>query len=463
MTRTTAVALVAALLWAAPPARAQEDLDEILGGFDDIEQAPSTELEPDEPPLLPGWLEVNGALSLGAAYGLWAHRTEARPHDKSYNGPNRLRAKLDLELEAELFEDWEAKLSGFGFYDAIFALRDRTSYDSRARERYERELELQEAWVRGRLHDHVDLKVGRQVLNWGRSDTLRVIDVINPLDNRDPGLVDIENLRRPVGMVRLDTFFGDWTLTGLVIPEVRTELLPAYGSDFVASPTPLPRTDAPRHWGDDPEFGGALMGVFRGWDVSFHALRYWTNLPRLDFISQPLVPPPPLEFRHDRRTLVGAGGNLTLGNWLLKTELAWIDAVHFAAAEDSERFDAMGGIEYYGFDDVVVALEVVNRHLMDYELAAKRFPDYAEEDSLETALRVTADLMNARLHLTALGVVFGERGQNGMVHRLEATWDLRDALSVTGGALIYVAGKSPSPANDWSRNDRLFVDLEWSF
>ena len=157
-----------------------------------------------------------------------------------------------------------------------------------------------------------------------------------------------------------------------------------------------------------------------------------------------------------------AGGNYSLGNWLLKAELAWIDGVRFSAAEESERVDVMGGVEYFGFDDVVIAFEVVNRHLVDWELAAKRAPDFQEEDSLESALRINWDLFNARLHLLALGIAFGETAQNGAIARVQATWDLRDALSVTGGYLLFVKGDRP-PLTDWGDNDRVFAELSWSF
>jgi hypothetical protein len=460
------LALFAALALAggiAARAAAQEDVDELLEGFEEEVPEPASEPSQPEPPeRLPGWLDAKGSLSFGASYGVVAHRTAALPDRKSWQGPNRLRTKLDLELDAELPAGVEGRISGFAFYDAVFLLRDRTEYTSEVREVYERELELEELWLRGSPQERVDVKLGRQVVNWGRSDTLRVIDVINPLDNRDPGLTDIENLRRPVGMLRTDAFAGDWTATALLIPEIRQDLLPPFGSDFVASPTPLPETRRPAHWGDDPEFGGALSGVFSGWDVSFHALRYWTNTPRLAAIPPPTPGPPRLEFVHDRRTLVGSGGNLALGNWLLKAELAWIDGIQFTNAEDSERIDAMGGVEYYGFDDASVALEVVNRHLTDWERAAKRAPDFAEEDALELALRMNADLMNARLQLLGLVVVLGERAQRGVLARAQATWELRDALDLTGGVLLFWKGDVP-PTDGWGDDDRLFAELRWSF
>ena len=153
----------------ALPAACEEDLDELLGGFEEEAEPPAPGTgETFEPSSWPEWLDVKGALSLGASYGVVAHRTAALPHRKSYQGLNRLRTKLDLELEAELPWDMRGRVSGFGFYDASMALRDRTEYESSARRVYERELELEELWVRGSPHPRVDVKAGRQILNWGR-------------------------------------------------------------------------------------------------------------------------------------------------------------------------------------------------------------------------------------------------------------------------------------------------------
>jgi len=59
------------------------------------------------------------------------------------------------------------------------------------------------------------------VVVWGRSDTIRVTDVLNPIDNRRPGMVDIEDLRLPVAMAKLDYFVGDWRVTPIAILEQR--------------------------------------------------------------------------------------------------------------------------------------------------------------------------------------------------------------------------------------------------
>ena len=100
---------------------------------------------------------------------------------------------------------------------------------------YEWEADLQDSYLEGPLLESLDLKIGRQVVNWGRSDTLRVLDVLNPLDNREPGRADIEDLRCSVGMVKLDWHIGrSWRITGIAIPEMRFDDLPSFGTDFSA-------------------------------------------------------------------------------------------------------------------------------------------------------------------------------------------------------------------------------------
>jgi hypothetical protein len=126
------------------------------------------------------------------------------------------------------------------------------------------------------------------------------------------------------------------------------------------------------------------------------------------------------------------------------------------------RVDVMGGIEYYGISDLNIALEVVNRHINDFENELRGFPNYAQRNALETALRVTANFLNDRLELTALAVVFGEKAQDGSVVRLDANYEIRDALSISGGVVLYQSGDLLG-FSEIGRNDRLFAQIKYSF
>jgi hypothetical protein len=70
--------------------------------------------------------------------------------------------------------------------------------------------------------------------------------------------------------------------------------------------------------------------------------------------------------------------------------------------------------------------------------------------------------MNERLEVTALGIIFGNHAQDGSVVRLGATFDLRDALVLSGGIVLYQKGDVP-PFDTIARNDRLYLEIKYSF
>jgi hypothetical protein len=172
----------------------------------------------------------------------------------------------------------------------------------------------------------------------------------------------------------------------------------------------------------------------------------------------------------------GAGGNYTFGAWLFKAEAAglygfrypYVSAyagdipVAFDVTDRKWRFDAMLGVEYYGFSETTIAVEAVNRYLADFDRVVGGFPAFERENSTEWSARYTADWFNARLQTTLLAVIFGYDFQDGAVLRLQGDYTILDGLVFTAGILLYQAGDLP-PLGDWGRNDRLFFDLKYSF
>ena len=82
----------------------------------------------------------------------------------------------------------------------------------------------------------------------------------------------------------------------------------------------------------------------------------------------------------------------------------------------------------------------------------------------EAALRLTADFLNSRLQVTAVGIIFVADGHDhlGSTVRAEASYELLAALNVGGGIVIYQEGDSPG-LGDIGKNDRLFLRIEYSF
>lgn len=453
--RVLALSLIGAVLGApivlaASPEDA-DSMDEILGGFDDSDDF---EVDPTLQETRAAsedriW-NLQGDLSFGLSASLHNHES---PTGDDYSGLQRFRTKLALQFDLDLPKEWKLRGSGYGFYDLAYLMNGRGGYTGAVLNTYEYDFELTDTYLEGSLGEWVDLKIGRQVVNWGRSESIRVLDIINPLDSREPGLVDIEDIRRSLGMAKLGVFWGPWTLALLVIPEVRYDLRPAYGSD--QGPAVRPDEKVANDFGASTEVAMNLTGVFSGWDASLQAALYNDDTPHFD--------PGRLRLEHSRLFMVGGGANYTVGSWLVKTEIAYIDGAEFFSTDKNKsRVDSMVGIEYYGWNDVNIVLEVAQRHINDFEKAMKRLPDFAQEDTLETALRISVNLLNDQIHLTALGFVLGESAQDGSFVRLSAEYDVIDALSVHAGFLLFQSGKNIFFAGS-GRNDRFFAGAKYSF
>jgi hypothetical protein len=122
----------------------------------------------------------------------------------------------------------------------------------------------------------------------------------------------------------------------------------------------------------------------------------------------------------------------------------------------------MVGVEYYGITDWNFSLEIVNRHINDFDSVLKLFPDGQQKNAMETAARITANFLNERLQMTLLGLILGPTANDGSIVRLDATYDLRDALELGGGIVFYQKGDLATFQNI-RRNDRIFFEIRYSF
>ena len=465
------------LLHLAAPLSAQ-DLDEVLSGFDTELSGPEVKDTPndmddllfgfDDTPaelqgkdvsdssVIPEWLELTGSLGLAGSLNFAHDAPEENEGD--FRGISMLRTIVALSSEIH-GGDWQAKISGHGFYDAAYSIQDREEYTNTLLDLYEQELEIDDLYLQGSLTSNLDIKTGRQVVVWGKSDNVRVTDILNPLDNRLPGMVDIKNRRLPVAMSKLDYYTGDWNLSGIIIHEARFDKNPVYNSDFYPGKQPLPPEEKPDLSFDNQQYALALNGIFSAWDLSLYGA--WVFDGRAH-VTQDVDGS--LYREHSRVFMTGVTANVAFGNWLLKGEGAWFDGLEFANLEDEDfsRLDLMGGIEYLGFSETALSLEIVNRHLVDFDEQLTLSPDIAQEDTIQTVAKLIRDFANDTIQLRILLSFFGAHGEDGMFERFQLDYDFNDAVTLTGGVIFYQSGDQGA-LSEIEDNDRVFFEFSYEF
>ncbi len=446
-----------------------EDEDDILSGFDDEETEVVESSEDSD-----RFWQLTGSLSLSPSFNIDHDPppevvSDAPLEVADYRGLTRLRLKINLDLEIWLPKSWKIVTKGGAFYDFAYLLKDRDDFTDEVLDNYEQEIELWDTYIQGSLLPNLDVRFGRQIINWSRSDNIRVLDVLNPLDLREPGMVNIEDLRLPLTMTRLDYLFGKWSLTAVAIHEIRFNKEPVYGSEFYPFSAPLPKEDKAAHGGKNTEFGVALTGIaiLPGFDLSLHSARYFDDQAHLKLV-QPHYPLAGLKRGHSLLTMFGASAALVRNSWLFKTEIAHFDGLEFLildglslTTEKKSRLDLLFGIEYRGFSNTTISVDAVNRHLFDFESAMEKAPNYVLEDDFQLMMMFQRDFRRETLHFAAVASILGTEGKEGAFERFSLKYDWTDNISIIGGAVLYQAGNIfYQQAND---NDRLFFEAKYSF
>lgn len=445
---------------------ANENIDDDLSGFtteneiEDEDIMTSNEITPHAK-TKEDLFTLSGDLAFKISAGYTKHKVDGI----EYSGINQAQTSLYLQLDSKIYDDWKLRISGDSFYDAIYDIYSTNNYTDDILDTYKTQIRLDDTYIQGRLTNNIDIKIGRQKVVWGKSDNIRITDVINPLDNRTPGMTDIEDLRLSVGMAKLDYYLGMWNLSAMIIGESRIMLEATPRSEFFPveaifpiAPDPFIELKNPATSVENMQYAFAANGVFSGWDLSFYVADVFDQKWHINPSS------------HKREVskiqMIGSAINIATGNWLLKSEIAYLDGVKYnSTTDDKSRFDTLVGVDYMGIKDTVLSLELANRHIFDYESQmsnAVSSPDFTDEDEMQTAMRLTRSFENDSINATALLSMFGSSWQNGGFARIWVEYDVIDGVSANFGVVDYIDGDKPL-MKAIKDNDRIFADITYSF
>ncbi|MEN8142225.1 MAG: DUF1302 family protein [Thermodesulfobacteriota bacterium] len=426
---------------------AEEAPVDLFSGFDESPSQVKKESGRDMPS------PFSGFAKLTATYN--TDHDQPLPGQTDWRGMSKLRGELLLEVKRN-FSDWQLFVSGKGFYDPAFEINGRDDYTAQVLDEYESEMELRELYLQGSPLPSLDLKIGRQIVAWGRSDNFRVTDILNPLDNREPGLTDIEDLRLPLTMTMVSYFRGNWRLDLIGIHEHRYDKNPPFGHDFYPYPAPPPEETRPAQTVENTEFALNLTGIFFGWDYSLYYASTFSD-------QSNLVPSLPPAGEHRRLKVFGEAASIARGNFLFIAEAAHVQGLGFLADPDSsyERTDLLAGFEYSGFSNTVISCDYLFRNLHGYNSILAASPESPLDSDEQLAVRVSRDFFHETVKLTALAMVFGDQAQQGALERLTTTYVPADNWSITTGAVFYESGDSP--LTGFGDNDRVFLEVRYDF
>ena len=312
-------------------------------------------------------------------------------------------------------------------YNAI--LKDRTGF------------QLREAYAYY-SDEHWDLRAGRQIIAWGVADGLRLTDIISPMDYTEFLAQDYDDIRIPVGGLRLRYSREKWCAELVAVPVSSFFELPTDDTN-PWSVGPIPIGDEPSHRLCNMEYGGRLSFFLSGIDFSLSALHTWNK--------QPVICGGMGQYR--RMTMLGADCSLPLGRFVLRGEVAeYLNEAQAAASQDVPRAastNALLGIDWYAGNEWSLSAQYAHKYVSSGE---------RRNTGLAT-FHISKDLLRNTLALQSFAYIDVTNG--GIYNRLSADYALNDQLHATLGYDYFHADRGSFTVYD--NNSEVFLKLKYSF
>lgn len=328
---------------------------------------------------------------------------------------------------------------------------------------------LLEGYVTARF-EKADLRLGKQIVAWGRADG------INPTDNLTPRdftlMLPFEDDQRfGTPAAKLDAYLSpEYTLTVFATPffEPSKIPLPTDGVTFVEK--------QPARNLSNTEVGLKLNQVGAGFDWSVSYFRGFSLLPDLRLIGTALAGPIQ-ELHYDRITVLGADFARNYGRFGFRGEVAYVDTADNRGDDPGIKNPYLywiAGADRTFFDNLNVNVQFFQRRVRNYHdpenivdllergIAIQNAILDGQRDRISNGIsfRVSNKWFNDTLEAEIFAAVNLTR--NDSFWRPLLTYAFNDHWKGTTGAELY-RGAEDTQYGGLKRNRSGFVELRYSF
>lgn len=432
---------------------------------------------------------------------------------------HKIRNILNVDLEYRLSDSFKAFVQLRPIYDAVFALgHEGLGGQPQLRSdlqdnwfRNDREMPLlREAWIQY-SKGPFQVRIGRQIVVWGRSDGLILLDVVNPLNTQEFILGSYADMKIPLWMVNINYWFGlENSLELLWMP---TKFIPGaaapagspwafrvsdlvYGSggvvDSILAFGGEVRTRKPGVNFQNSELGLRWKGKVKGVDYTLNYLHTWKDVMDLVPTGNWLIPPGtpflPSGFntqytiKPTRLEIFGGSASysfhriLGIEDLVIRGELAYTKSDTFVRDDNSlivkkDHLDYLLGFDKYfpnpipipGATFLYLSAQILQTYMINYQTSDFKFVSAAlgKVKKIDTnfTLYASTSFLN---ELVSPEVLTVWNVDGGVWVRPKVKVQLLNQLFVTLGVNLFW-GKQTNFIGEYQAQDQVFLEVKYGF
>ena len=407
---------------------------------------------------------INGSVRQDVTYGL-VSPSEAFSRRKE--GVEKINSELFLQIQGKPTDNSKIKMSGVADYNWGSWIDNAYSFGG-----HDINFELKDFFLDLTVDNGTWIRFGNQIIARGELESVKITDIINPIDISSPGQVEFKDLRIQIPALFVSVPLENATAEVILTNNAGIDVLGTEeaGSAFDYSIindrilTLLPVDESvlrvERKPSQDLEAIGRLNYKFNGGDISFIIGEINWNQTSLQYVggTEPLL----MEYGVDRVKLIGISGNFVSGNYLFKYETALNDGRKFQRInpllEWSEHQQVVTGVglEYNGFSDTVLSLEVNGSNIIKYT------SDLSVDEN-EEGFIVQARWSGLNDLLSIYGSYNQLIGDNSTISTLFVEYNLTDDVKLDGRLVVYDANSISDLFYNFKDQDVVRTSITYSF
>jgi hypothetical protein len=256
---------------------------------------------------------------------------------------------------------------------------------------------------------HVNVRLGQQIVTWGKIDEVSPLDNVNPEDFRDGFVRPRAERKLPIPMMHVEFTHDVYTVQGIFIPFFVGHKIDLRGTDWAffdhldrdIGPFGV-RQDTPPGDLRSSEGGLRFSGKFKALDYAMSYLYAHEDFPTLrSLIAPPALPLPArtptwrdlgrfaqftgqtIQLEHRRQHIVGLEFETTIGSFGLRGDVAYFHKrsffTHTLQAIQRPVWQYAVGIDYSGPNNLYLNVQFSQSVIQDYDNATLFFDELTSE------------------------------------------------------------------------------------
>ncbi len=321
--------------------------------------------------------------------------------------------------------------------------------------------------------DHLDMFAGRKIHRWGTGDGINPMDLINPIDTRDPFSSGRADNRVPAELAVAKLSWKNWSLEGVFLPLARVSDLQSRGYPWNAKDYDSiyaaeergeirVRNKKPDEWFRQCAWGARLSTFAGGWDLSLLFFSGYISHPVWTPVLVPASGRMTYEARHPHFTAYGINfAKAVGGSSTIRGELAY--KPQYRMNFNDEYFPFTGD---YVQSVIGIDYDLDSKYYFNIQIFTDFFKGSNERQESKNKIwngvsyEISGKWLRDDLKAGVRGKIY--TSGDGDLTDFFVQYKFNDNVEFNTGVMLWI-GSNESAIGRYSENNMLYCNVKFSF